>query len=65
MPPLKAYSADLDYGYAPGVFPSLMVMQTAPQRAKRLLLSERAQGEGVDKLRALCKEYQVREKMAG
>ncbi|NLO85183.1 MAG: TrmH family RNA methyltransferase [Clostridiales bacterium] len=64
MPPLKSYSADLDYSYAPGVFPSLMVMQTAPHRAKRLLLSEKAQGEGVEKLRALCREYGVREEIA-
>jgi len=64
MPPLKAYSADLPYSYAPGVFPSLQLMQNAPQRALRLLLSERAQGEGVEKLRALCREHRVREEMA-
>lgn len=64
MPPLKAYSADLPYSYAPGVFPSLQLMQNAPQRAQRLLLSERAQGEGIEKLRALCREHRVREEVA-
>lgn len=64
MPPLKAYSADLPYSYAPGVFPSLQLMQNAPQRALRLLLSERAQGEGVEKLRALCRAHRVREEVA-
>ena len=64
MPPLKPYQADLPYGYAPGVFPCMMLMQNAPARARRLLLSERAQGEGVDKLRALCREHRVREEYA-
>lgn len=64
MPPLKPYSAELDYSYAPGVFPSLQLMQAAPERALRLLLSERAQGEGVDKLRELCRRHGVREEQA-
>ena len=50
MPPLRPYTADLPYSYAAGLFPSLQLMAAAPERAQRLLLSERAQGEGVDKL---------------
>ncbi len=64
MPPLKPYDAALPYSYAPGVFPSLSLMENAPHLAKRLLLSERAQGEGVEKLRALCREQHVREETA-
>lgn len=64
MPPLKPYSAELEYSYAPGVFPSLQLMQAMPERAQRLLLSERAQGEGVEKLRALCRQANVREEIA-
>lgn len=64
MPPLKPYDSDLPYSYAPGVFPALELMKSAPQRARRLLLSERAQGEGVDKLRRLCREHGVREEIA-
>ncbi len=64
MPPLKPYSSELDYSYAPGVFPSLQLMQAAPERALRLLLSEKAQGEGVEKLRAICREHGVREETA-
>ena len=64
MPPLKPYSAALPYSYAPGVFPSLQLMQNCPQRAQRLLLSEKAQGEGVEKLRGRCAELGVREEMA-
>ncbi|HNW86663.1 MAG TPA: TrmH family RNA methyltransferase [Candidatus Limiplasma sp.] len=64
MPPLKGYSSDLPYSYAAGVFPSLQLMTCAPERAQRLLLSERAAGEGVDKLRAVCREHRVREEVA-
>ena len=64
MPPLKPYSSDLPYSYAPGVFPSLALMAAAPQRAMRLLLSERAEGDGVEKLRAVCREHHVREEIA-
>lgn len=64
MPPLKPYDGTLDYSYAPGVFPSLQLMSAAPERALRLLVSERAQGEGIDKLRAICRERGVREEIA-
>ena len=64
MPPLKPYQTDLPYSYATGVFPSLQLMTTAPERASRLLVSERATGEGVEKLRALCQAHAVREEIA-
>lgn len=64
MPPLKPYSQELPYSYAPGVFPSLSLMQSRPEQARRLLLSEKAQGEGVEKLRAVCREHHVREEFA-
>ncbi len=64
MPPLKPYASDLPYSYTPGVFPSLALMEAAPQRASRLLLSEKASGEGIEKLRALCAKHHVREEIA-
>lgn len=64
MPPLKPYDADLPYSYAPGVFPAMQAMRFAPERVTRLLLSEKAQGEGVRKLRDLCAERGVREELA-
>lgn len=64
MPPLKPYDSELPYSYSPGVFPSLELMRVAPERALRLLLSEKAHGDGVDKLRALCRERGVREEIA-
>ena len=64
MPPLKPYDTGLPYSYAPGVFPSIALMQSAPQYAKRLLLSQRAEGEGIEKLRDLCQAHGVREEIA-
>lgn len=65
MPPLKPYDESLPYSYAPGVFPSLTLMEACPERATRLLLSEKAQdGEGITKLRELCRQYHVREEIA-
>ena len=64
MPSLKGYSQELDYSYTPGVFPSLELMRVKPEKAMRLLLSERAQGEGVEKLRQVCREHSVREEIA-
>ena len=64
MPPLKAYDSSLPYSYAPGVFPAMEAMTRAPGRVRRLLLSGRAQGEGVERLRALCRERGVREEVA-
>ncbi|MCL1854368.1 MAG: TrmH family RNA methyltransferase [Clostridia bacterium] len=64
MPTLNPYRAELPYSYALGIFPSLALMQAAPQRARRLLLSQHAQGEGLRTLRELCAKHQVREEFA-
>ena len=65
MPKLEAYSRKLDYSYALGVFPSLMLMEAHPEKAQRLLLHpEGLKNEGVAKLREKCAELGVREEMA-
>lgn len=64
MPSLKTYASDLPYSYAAGVYPSLTLLEKAPERAVRLLLSDRATGEGVEKLRKLCAAHGVREEIA-
>lgn len=64
MPALRAYAADLEYSYAAGLYPSLALMDKAPELALRLLLSDKAAGEGVDKLRGLCAAHGVREEVA-
>ena len=64
MPALKAYQSGMDHSYAAGVYPSLVLMEKAPERALRLLLSDKAAGEGVEKLRGLCAAHGVREEIA-
>ena len=61
MPALEAYKRELDYSYAPGLFPSLEVMTKRPQLVRRLLVSSRGQdSEGVKKLIALAEEKHIR-----
>lgn len=65
MPKLEPYSRKLNYSYALGVFPSLMLMEARPDRALRLLLHpDGLKNEGVAKLRQLCAARGVREEMA-
>ena len=61
MPSLEAYSARLDYSYAPGVFPSMECLKHRPALVRRVLLHSSAAGrEGADKLRALAESLGVR-----
>ena len=64
MPALQAYESGMDYSYAAGLYPSLLLMEKAPELALRLLLSDKAAGEGVEKLRGLCAAHGVREETA-
>ena len=65
MPKLEPYSRKLPYSYALGVFPCLQLMEACPERARRLLLHPQGLGsEGVEKLRARCREAGVREELA-
>ena len=65
MPKLEAYSRKLPYSYALGVFPSLMLMESHPEKAQRLLLHpDGLKNEGVVKLREMCASLGVREEMA-
>ena len=55
MPKLEPYSRKLNYSYALGVFPSLMLMEAQPHRVQRLLLHpDGLKNEGVQKLRDRC-----------
>ncbi|MBR6029908.1 MAG: TrmH family RNA methyltransferase [Clostridia bacterium] len=61
MPALTAYSSDLPYAYAPGIFPAIECLLHRPDLAQRVLVSSRAEGrEGVEKLTALAREAGVR-----
>ena len=61
MPSLEMYRADLDYSYAPGIFPSMECLLYRPETVRRLLVHSSAAGrEGVGKLKALAEARQVR-----
>ena len=64
MPKLERYSKALEYTYAPGIFPSMEAVRKCPERVKRLLISERAAGSGIDSLCALCAENHIRVEQA-
>ena len=42
MPSLEAYSRDLPYSYALGLFPASELMHKRPELARRLLVASRA-----------------------
>ncbi|MDR3050444.1 MAG: TrmH family RNA methyltransferase [Oscillospiraceae bacterium] len=64
MPKLQAYTRDLPYTYALGVFPAMECLLAAPDRCRRLLLHSRAEGEGVAKLVAACEAQGIRVEQA-
>jgi TrmH family RNA methyltransferase len=58
---LGRYKKDADHSYALGVFPTLELLAHRPEQVLRVLVSERAEGnEGVDKIRAVCAERDIR-----
>jgi len=61
MPPLSAYKPELDYSYAPGIFPSMECLKYRPECVRRLLIHSSARGrEGADRLTALAEEHGIR-----
>lgn len=65
MPKLESYSRKLNYSYALGVFPALMLLESRPECVTRLLLHPNGlENEGVIKLREQCAKLGIREEMA-
>ncbi|MCR4884223.1 MAG: TrmH family RNA methyltransferase [Clostridiales bacterium] len=65
MPSLSPYRQELDYGYAPGFFPSMECLLKRPECARRVLLKTEAQGtEASEKLMELAKRMHVRVELA-
>ena len=61
MPSLSMYKSELDYSYAPGIFPSMECLEHRPGQVRRLLLHSSAAGrEGADRLKARAEEIGVR-----
>ena len=65
MPSLTPYRQDLNYGYAPGFFPSMECLIKRPECARRVLLKTDAQGtEAAEKLIRLAEKLHVRVEFA-
>ncbi len=61
MPALSAYRTELDYSYAPGVFPAMECLIRRPEQTRRVLVHSAAAGrEGVERLTALARERGIR-----
>ena len=61
MPSLSAYKSDLDYSYAPGIFPGMECLNYRPEQVRRLLIHSAAEGrEGVDRMIERAAELHVR-----
>ena len=61
MPSLSAYKQELDYSYAPGIFPGIECLKYRPEAARRVLIHSDARGrEGIDRLIALAEERHIR-----
>lgn len=61
MPSLEGYKNELDYSYAPGIFPAIECLKNRPERVRRVLVHSGAAGrEGVDKLTAMASQLGVR-----
>ena len=65
MPSLSPYKSDLDYAYAPGIFPAMECLLHRPDSARRVLLHSKAEGtEGAEKLTRLAEQLHVRVEIA-
>lgn len=61
MPSLSPYRSDLDYAYAPGMFPAIECLLHRPELARRVLLHTKSAGtEGAQRLTELAEKLHVR-----
>ena len=61
MPSLSPYRSDLDYAYAPGMFPAMECLLHRPDLARRVLLHSKSAGtEGAQRLTELAAKLHVR-----
>jgi len=61
MPSLSGYRPELDYSYAPGIFPSMECLLARPERTRRLLLHSASRDrEGIGKLTEKARELGIR-----
>ncbi|MBQ8092478.1 MAG: TrmH family RNA methyltransferase [Clostridia bacterium] len=65
MPKLEAYTHDLPYSYAPGLFPATACFKACPERCERLLVSSKLRmTEDVQQLMDSCAAHGIRTETA-
>ena len=64
MPAIKPYNTHDSHSYALGLYPCFSLLEHCPSCATRLLISDKAEGEGVEKLRTQCSTLGIREEIA-
>lgn len=65
MTRLQNYQKELDYSYAPGLFPSLEAVKKQPQLVLRILLSSKLiQTPAINEMHSLCKSHGIRTEIA-
>ena len=61
MPSLSPYRSDLDYAYAPGMFPAMECLLHRPDCARRVLLHSKSAGtQGAARLMELAEKLHIR-----
>ena len=63
MPALSAYRSELDYSYAPGIFPSIECLMHRPEKVRRLLVhsdSRNRSREGLERLLGMAADLGIR-----
>lgn len=65
MPSLAPYDSDLDYAYAPGMFPAVECLLHRPGDVRRVLLHSKSEGtEGAARLMDLAQRHHIRVEIA-
>ncbi len=58
---LKLYKKKLNYSYTFGIFPTIELLKTKPEKVLAVLLASNAKdSEGIRIIRSLCKKNQIR-----
>ncbi len=55
----KPYKKDFSYSYTLGTSPTIGLLAYQPQHVQEVLFSSKAQGEGIEKVRALLKKHNI------
>jgi RNA methyltransferase, TrmH family len=62
---MKKYKKSFDFSYAIGVYPTLELLATHPDKVTRVLISSRGErNSGLDRIKSICAEKRIKTEMA-